>query len=189
MQRLARRWRSRCVHGCSCPTLLHTPFQACKLPCAQILDKEELAKANLMQQVHLASCLTFWPAVEALAPAGWCSPVRAQQPDKCLPQLRMSCYRQRYNQPCAQVKHEIQILTRLRHPHIVDLREVTASQDKIYMVMELVPGGELFDHIIANGPLPVRGRLCQEVTLASLGLIKSLVLLTELWSPPGALAS
>lgn len=57
---------------------------------------------------------------------------------------------------CAwQVKQEIEILTRLHHPNIVDLKEVTASKDKIYLVMELVPGGELFDHIIANGPLQV----------------------------------
>ena len=53
------------------------------------------------------------------------------------------------------MKQEIEILTRLHHPNIVDLKEVTASKDKIYMIMELVPGGELFDHIIANGPLQV----------------------------------
>ena len=53
------------------------------------------------------------------------------------------------------MKQEIEILTRLHHPNIVDLKEVTASKAKIYMIMELVPGGELFDHIIANGPLQV----------------------------------
>ena len=54
-----------------------------------------------------------------------------------------------------QVKREIEIMTCLHHPYIVDLREVFPTQDKIYMVMELVPGGELFDHIIAGGPLQV----------------------------------
>ena len=39
------------------------------------------------------------------------------------------------------------------HPHIVDLKEVMASKDKIYMVMEFMPGGELFDKIVADGPL------------------------------------
>ena len=28
-----------------------------------------------------------------------------------------------------------------------------ASKDKIYMVMEFMPGGELFDKIVADGPL------------------------------------
>lgn len=63
----------------------------------------------------------------------------------------------------AQVKREIEIMTRLHHPYIVDLREVFPTRDNIYMVMELVPGGELFDQIIANGPLQVHTsptRLC-----------------------------
>ncbi|KAK9864289.1 hypothetical protein WJX84_010483 [Apatococcus fuscideae] len=51
-----------------------------------------------------------------------------------------------------QIKREISILQNLHHPNIVDLKEVMASQDKIYMVMELVPGGELFDQVIADGP-------------------------------------
>lgn len=55
----------------------------------------------------------------------------------------------------AQVKREIQIMTQLHHPFIVDLREVFPSREKIFMVMELVPGGELFDQIIASGPLKV----------------------------------
>ena len=41
------------------------------------------------------------------------------------------------------------------HPHIVDLKEVMASKDKIYMVMEFMSGGELFDKIVADGPLEV----------------------------------
>ena len=45
----------------------------------------------------------------------------------------------------------------IRHPHIVNLLEVMSSRDKIYMVLELVTGGELFDHVVANGPIKVRG--------------------------------
>ncbi|KAK9794300.1 hypothetical protein WJX73_001063 [Symbiochloris irregularis] len=53
----------------------------------------------------------------------------------------------------ASVKREIEIMTKVHHPFVVDLREVFATQGKIYMVMELVPGGELYDQIIANGAL------------------------------------
>lgn len=35
--------------------------------------------------------------------------------------------------------------SQVHHPHVVGLREVMSSRDKIYMVMELVTGGELFD--------------------------------------------
>ncbi|KAF7119807.1 hypothetical protein RHSIM_Rhsim13G0061200 [Rhododendron simsii] len=42
------------------------------------------------------------------------------------------------------VKREISIMRRLRHPHIVKLFEVLATKTKIYFVMEFVKGGELF---------------------------------------------
>lgn len=43
----------------------------------------------------------------------------------------------------------------IRHPHIVNLLEVMSSRDKIFMVLELVTGGELFDKIVAEGPMKV----------------------------------
>lgn len=49
--------------------------------------------------------------------------------------------------PCAPAAPQI------RHPHIVNLLEVMSSRDKIFMVMELVTGGELFDKIVAEGPM------------------------------------
>ena len=52
-----------------------------------------------------------------------------------------------------QIKREITIMRDLHHPNIVDLKEVMASKDKIYMVMEFMPGGELFDKIVADGPM------------------------------------
>ncbi|CAA6672657.1 unnamed protein product [Spirodela intermedia] len=46
-----------------------------------------------------------------------------------------------------QIKREISIMKIVRHPYIVRLNEVLASRTKIYMVLELVTGGELFDKI------------------------------------------
>ncbi|KAL0426184.1 UNVERIFIED_CONTAM: CBL-interacting serine/threonine-protein kinase [Sesamum latifolium] len=47
----------------------------------------------------------------------------------------------------AQVKREILIMRKLRHPHIVRLHEVLATKTKIYFVMEYAKGGELFAKI------------------------------------------
>lgn len=44
----------------------------------------------------------------------------------------------------AHVTREIAIMHRLRHPHIVRLSEVLATKSKIFFVMELAKGGELF---------------------------------------------
>ncbi|KAG6534712.1 CBL-interacting protein kinase 1-like [Zingiber officinale] len=52
-----------------------------------------------------------------------------------------------------QIKREIGTLKLLKHPNIVRLYEVSASKIKIYMVLEYVNGGELFDIIPAKGQL------------------------------------
>jgi len=39
----------------------------------------------------------------------------------------------------------------VRHVHVVSLKEVLASRTKIFIVLELVTGGELFDKIVAEG--------------------------------------
>ncbi|GMH10012.1 hypothetical protein Nepgr_011853 [Nepenthes gracilis] len=44
----------------------------------------------------------------------------------------------------AHIKREISIMRQLRHPHIIKLFEVLATKTKIYFVMELAKGGELF---------------------------------------------
>ncbi|XP_057958966.1 CBL-interacting serine/threonine-protein kinase 1 isoform X2 [Malania oleifera] len=52
-----------------------------------------------------------------------------------------------------QIKREIGTLKLLRHPNVVRLHEVLASKTKIYMVLEYVTGGELFDRIASQGKL------------------------------------
>ncbi|KAL8129588.1 hypothetical protein V2J09_018743 [Rumex salicifolius] len=53
-----------------------------------------------------------------------------------------------------QIKREISIMKIVRHPFIVRLHEVLAGRAKIYIVLELVTGGELFDKIAQQGKLP-----------------------------------
>ncbi|KAJ9181733.1 hypothetical protein P3X46_005797 [Hevea brasiliensis] len=52
-----------------------------------------------------------------------------------------------------QIKREIATLKLLKHPNVVRLYEVLASKSKIYMVLEYVNGGELFDRIASKGKL------------------------------------
>jgi polyhydroxyalkanoate synthesis regulator phasin len=53
----------------------------------------------------------------------------------------------------AQIKREISIMKLVHHKSIVKLNEVLASRTKIFIVIELVTGGELFDRIVAAGRL------------------------------------
>lgn len=51
---------------------------------------------------------------------------------------------------------ELNVLRRVRHTNIIQLIEVFETQDRVYMVMELATGGELFDRIIAKGSFTER---------------------------------
>lgn len=45
---------------------------------------------------------------------------------------------------------EIEILKELKHPNIITLYETYRSDDDVYIVTELVQGGELFDRIVKS---------------------------------------
>ncbi|CAF1858944.1 unnamed protein product [Brassica oleracea var. botrytis] len=57
------------------------------------------------------------------------------------------------NKMADQIKREISTMKIVRHPNIVRLYEVLASPSKIYIVLEFVTGGELFDRIVHKGRL------------------------------------
>jgi len=53
-------------------------------------------------------------------------------------------------------RREIDIMKKLSsmetsHPHVVELYAVIETADNVYIVMELVEGGELFDHVVDMG--------------------------------------
>ena len=48
---------------------------------------------------------------------------------------------------------EIEALRSLHHPNIITLYDVYITEEKIYIVMELMSGGELFDYVVAKGTL------------------------------------
>jgi serine/threonine protein kinase len=49
-----------------------------------------------------------------------------------------------------QIWAEVQILRDIEHPYIVKLYDVYVSEAAVYLVMELVAGGDLFDRIVAK---------------------------------------
>jgi len=52
-----------------------------------------------------------------------------------------------------QIKKEISIMKMVKHKYIVGMIEVLASKTKIFIVLDLVTGGELFDKIVSVGKL------------------------------------
>ena len=48
---------------------------------------------------------------------------------------------------------EIEALRNLNHPNIIQLLDVYITEEKIFIVMELMEGGELFDYVVQKGTL------------------------------------
>ncbi|XP_058780405.1 CBL-interacting serine/threonine-protein kinase 5-like [Vicia villosa] len=55
-----------------------------------------------------------------------------------------------------QIKREVSVMSLVRHPHIVELKEVMANKAKVFMVVEYVKGGELFAKV-------AKGKMKEEI--------------------------
>lgn len=51
------------------------------------------------------------------------------------------------------LEREITIMKLLRHPHVMELYDVYETSQELYLVLEHVEGGELFDHLVKRGRL------------------------------------
>ncbi|CAL8323696.1 unnamed protein product [Lota lota] len=49
------------------------------------------------------------------------------------------------------IENEIAVLRRIKHENIVALEDIYESPDHLYLIMQLVSGGELFDRIVEKG--------------------------------------
>ncbi|SCV74499.1 BQ2448_8140 [Microbotryum intermedium] len=55
--------------------------------------------------------------------------------------------------PLSLLTRELHHHRRLRHPHVLALYEIIATESSIYLVTELCTGGELFDYLVEKGRL------------------------------------
>jgi len=60
------------------------------------------------------------------------------------------------NKQCFQqmrgIENEVQILQMVSHPNIIQLKEVYEEEDRMYIIMELLTGGELYTELEKCGP-------------------------------------
>jgi serine/threonine protein kinase len=53
-----------------------------------------------------------------------------------------------------QLDREINVMSQMDHPNLIKLHEVIRSPKYIYLVLDLATGGELFNKLVQDGPLP-----------------------------------
>ncbi|KAL2795974.1 hypothetical protein BJX66DRAFT_154168 [Aspergillus keveii] len=52
------------------------------------------------------------------------------------------------------IEREVVIMKLIEHPNVISLYDVWENRGELYLVLEYVEGGELFDHVSKHGPLP-----------------------------------
>ncbi|VBB33256.1 unnamed protein product, partial [Acanthocheilonema viteae] len=52
---------------------------------------------------------------------------------------------------CGTVNNELSILSRVQHPHVIRLEEVFKSSSRLFIVMEMASGGEMYNRVVAKG--------------------------------------
>jgi serine/threonine protein kinase len=94
-----------------------------------------------------------------------------------------------------QLHHEISVLKKLNHPNVIPLVDVFETPDKVFIVMELMKGGELFDCIVRKGRFSEREAIdvvaqvasglahCHEQGVVHRDLKPENLLLEEKWEP------
>ena len=50
-----------------------------------------------------------------------------------------------------QIKCKISVMSLVRHPKIIRLYDILVTKSKIYIVMEYIKGGQLFDRVVDQG--------------------------------------
>mmetsp|Transcript_19059 Transcript_19059/g.19061 ORF Transcript_19059/g.19061 Transcript_19059/m.19061 type:complete len:194 (+) Transcript_19059:9-590(+) len=58
------------------------------------------------------------------------------------------------NRILSKVKREIKVLKNFHHPHIIRLYEVIESPSNLALVLEYLPGGEVYTYLDRNGKIP-----------------------------------
>ncbi|QGA12665.1 hypothetical protein EYB26_000309 [Talaromyces marneffei] len=52
------------------------------------------------------------------------------------------------------IEREVVIMKLIEHPNVIDLYDIWENRGDLYLVLEYVEGGELFDYVSTHGPLP-----------------------------------
>ena len=80
---------------------------------------------------------------------------------KAISLKRLKMQQATFQREYKKLQREAKILSNLRHRQITSLRHVVEQSDHLFLVMELVQDGELFDKIVDHNIAPYKGRFSE----------------------------
>uniref|UniRef100_A0A8C1XLP3 Calcium/calmodulin-dependent protein kinase Ia n=1 Tax=Cyprinus carpio TaxID=7962 RepID=A0A8C1XLP3_CYPCA len=106
------------------------------------LHKQHTQKKNTLEKVFTF----YFPFVGAFSEVFLAEEKKTQRlvAIKCIPKKALEGKEN-------SIENEIAVLHRIKHENIVSLEDIFESQSHLYLVMQLVSGGELFDRIVEKG--------------------------------------
>ena len=116
-------------------------------PCAQIHDGKN-AESELYSKYEIAEVL----GVGSTSICHRCVEISTGH-DRACKIIDKTEIDPQYQSMMDQFYVEIKTLKSLKHPNIIQLFDVYISEEKIYIIMELMTGGELFDYVVQKGTL------------------------------------
>lgn len=110
---------------------------------------------KLDEDLNIEAGYRFFDSAEDLGAGGF-SKVKLARHKMTGQRVAIKCMdKRKLGADLCRVKTEVNALKALRgHPSICSLYQVLESTDRIYLVLELIEGGELFDHIVSKVRLP-----------------------------------
>ena len=112
---------------------------------------------RLVEQLGRGGMATVWRAYDTRLQVERAIKVLQQHLSKGSPQAR------------SRMEREARLMASLSHPHVTPIHDVGVDDGSVWIVMTLVPGGSVADHLEAYGPMPPQ----QTCTLIE-GVLKAL---------------
>lgn len=110
-----------------------------------------------MAQESVTRPLERWRLIEEVAHGGWGTVYRAEDADGrpgALKTLLPSDPKDR-DEALARFRREERLLRRLHHPHLVSLIDSGEIAGKPFLILEWLPGPDLFTRVVERGPLSI----------------------------------
>jgi calcium/calmodulin-dependent protein kinase I len=112
-------------------------------------DSQQKGDKNSTQQIERKTLSDYYTIGEEIG-RGSFSVVKKGKSKLTGREVAVKCVQKKYIKEKL-MEREIKIMKKIQHPNVLPLIEVFQNKDYVFLILELVTGGELFDKIVEKG--------------------------------------